>query len=185
MQGDFAHINELICTWGMLTKIGLTISYKLYSEYIVVLLRHPLSTTYSYNTNITQPMYLVSRSRSLHRQIPSPGGFQMFSYNILYHMTIFKGKIIKYQLAFFVKCRKPDGILLFLNRKCEAVRHEQVLKREHLSFCHDIPLIAGRKVGGRTVWRKSSTVYQCRQKQRCQFLSVCTDKALCLTLSAI
>lgn len=33
-------------------------------------------------------------------------------------------------------------ILLFLRRKYEAVHHEEVLKKECLSFCHDIPLRA-------------------------------------------
>lgn len=97
----------------------------------------------------------------------SPGELWMW-YNVLYlNTTIFKEKFMKYQ-GVFVKCRKSEGIIILKNFtftwKREAVRHEQVLNREHLSFCHDIPLIAGRNVGRRTVWGKSNTVYQLRQK---------------------
>lgn len=61
MQGGSAHVNYLLYTWTMQTKLGLTICYN--SQVPSTLQKNydiPCNIAYSNSTNITQPVCLVS-----------------------------------------------------------------------------------------------------------------------------
>lgn len=75
-------------------------------------------------------------------------------------------------------------ILLFLRRKYEAVHHEEVLKRESLSFCHDIPLIAeGRWVVEQ--FRESQVLFISPGRKNVASFYQYAFEALCLIVGVI
>lgn len=70
-------------------------------------------------------------------------------------------------------------ILLFLRRKYEAVHHEEVLKREHLSFCHDIPLAAEGRWAVERLWESQELFISPGRNNAASFYQYAFE-ALCL-----
>lgn len=75
-------------------------------------------------------------------------------------------------------------ILLFLRMKYEAVHHEEVLKRERLSLCHDIPLTAEGRWVVEWLWESQGLFISPGRNNVASFYQYAFE-ALCLIVSVI
>lgn len=169
MQGGSAHINYLLNSWTMQTKLGSAICYKSHIQ-IHCRIIASLAMSYIPIARILHNLCAWLHDLEAHKWRFHPGELWTW-YNMYHNTTSFKEKIMKYWcgLVIFHECRKPERVIILKNfpfsqKEIWSSSSWRSIKEGTFVILQWHPTYSWRRVGGRAVMRKSSTVYQPRQK---------------------